>query len=414
MFSTKYFRTVFYVLVFSGLFLLARQNYLFYHSIIEFFAIFTALSISLIALSTVELTSNKIFVKFGVLYFFVAIVDFLHMLSYKGMGVFRNWTANQPTQFWIIGRLLETIGFCTIVFFPKFKVRTVFAIFSSLSVFFTMGVWLGFFPDCFVEGSGLSVFKIGAEYAMVIALVFVLLKIIKSTDPSIAAFRKSLVPAIVFTALGEISFTLYSDVYGFFNFLGHVFRFISYLFIMNGVIVNSLKNPVRTLLNQLEREKQQLKQAAQCDPLTGLYNRNFFNEWIKNRTLLKTPLSFIVFDVDNFKQINDTYGHLVGDEVLKFIASSISECVRASDIVARYGGDEFVAVLDNADEQQAVQVAERIREKLKNSKKFDFSLDISYGIAQFDATENYIRKLYEADMKMYSMKKQKSGMISTN
>lgn len=70
-----------------------------------------------------------------------------------------------------------------------------------------------------------------------------------------------------------------------------------------------------------------------------------------------------MIDVDDFKQTNDTFGHLVGDEVLRFIARNIASSIRASDIAARYGGDEFIVAFYNTTEQQALQIAERIREK---------------------------------------------------
>ncbi|MEN3008375.1 GGDEF domain-containing protein [Pseudothermotoga sp.] len=410
-FSSRYTRILFYLLIFSTLFFIARYNYVFYHTIIEFFAIFTGLSITLISAATLGLTQNKIFIKFGILYFFVAVIDFLHTLAYKGMGVFRGWTANQPTQFWIAGRLLETIGFFLILFFPKLKERIIFVACGALSALFIFTIWFGFFPDCFIEGSGLTPFKITMEYVMIGILFVTLLRVFKCGDSSILSFRKSVILAIIFTMLGELSFTLYTDVYGFFNFLGHVFRFISYLVILIGVIVGSLREPVKVLLTELDEEKERLKQMAHKDHLTGLYSRNFFNELIQKQvsTALRqiVPLSFLMIDVDDFKQTNDTFGHLVGDEVLRFIARNIASSIRASDIAARYGGDEFIVAFYNTTEQQALQIAERIREKIRNSNELGFGVDISYGVAQLNSGQDYMKTLQKADEAMYAMKKSK-------
>ncbi|HOJ89091.1 MAG TPA: MASE3 domain-containing protein [Pseudothermotoga sp.] len=215
---------IFYVLIFLALFFVARNNFLLYHVIIEFFAIFTGLSIVLISFATREYNQNKIFLKFGTVYLFVSSVDFLHTLAYKGMGVFRGWTANQPTQFWIAGRSLEVLGFFLILFVPRLSMRTLFFSFGSLTAFLVSSIWFGFFPDCFLEGSGLTVFKISMEYVLISVLLGVLIKCLKSQDDSILAFRKSITSAIIFTVLGELSFTLYTYVYGFFNVLGHLFR----------------------------------------------------------------------------------------------------------------------------------------------------------------------------------------------
>lgn len=407
----KWKRMVLYLVIFSVLFFLARRNYVLYHTIIEFFAIFTGLSITLVSFATWEFSRNKIFTKFGILYFFVSSVDFLHTLAYKGMGVFRGWTANQPTQFWIAGRLMETIGFFLIVFFPRLGEKAILSVFGPLSALFVVAVWLGFFPDCFVEGFGLTPFKVTMEYLMIFVLLITLMKVLKNKEWSTSIFRKSVVFAIVFTMLGELSFTLYTDVYGFFNFLGHVFRFISYLVILSGIVVNSLKNPVRALVEELDKEREKLKRMAHHDGLTGLYSRSFFNEWIQKQISIASrqnvPVSFIIIDVDDFKRINDTFGHVFGDEVLKFVANSISNSIRSSDMAAQYGGDEFVVVLNEASEQQALQIAERIKERLKNSSDLNYSVGISYGVAQLDPFQDYKKALQKADQAMYEMKKSK-------
>ncbi|KAF2957949.1 diguanylate cyclase [Thermotoga sp. Ku-13t] len=399
--------------IFIALFFVARKNYLLYHSIIEFFAIFTGLSISLVSFATRGFNQNRIFMKFGIVYLFVPIVDFLHTLAYKGMDVFRNWTANQPTQFWIVGRSLEVLGFFLILFFPKITERVLFFLFSSLTTLLISAVWLGFFPDCFIEGSGLTVFKIAMEYVIVSVLLLVLIKCIKSRDASISAFRRSIVLAIIFTILGELSFTLYVDVYGFFNFLGHVFRFVSYLVILNGVIVNSLKDPIQSLLIELNREKEHLEKVARRDTLTDLFNRAYFNEWIQRQvdhaSLCKVPLSFIMIDVDDFKKINDSFGHLTGDKVLRTVARCIASSIRSSDFPARYGGDEFIVVLHDVSEKQAEQIAQRIREKVVASKELGLNVDISYGVAELEPGVDYLKALHKADEAMYRMKKSKTA-----
>lgn len=107
--------------VFVLLFELSLYNYLLYHTIIEFFAVFVGLSLTLLSLATVRVSSNKLFVKIGVLYFFVSLVDFVHTLGYKGMNIFHTWTANQPTQLWILGRFLEVFGMFTIFFLPGLR-----------------------------------------------------------------------------------------------------------------------------------------------------------------------------------------------------------------------------------------------------------------------------------------------------
>ena len=115
-----------------------------------------------------------------------------------------------------------------------------------------------------------------------------------------------------------------------------------------------------------EKTDTRLLERANTDSLTGILNRRAFIEQ-SNRTIRyfqrkKQPVSFIIFDIDNFKKINDTFGHYVGDTVLREISSMISESLRGYDFLGRYGGDEFAILLPAADEKDSYVVAERLRQ----------------------------------------------------
>ena len=115
--------------------------------------------------------------------------------------------------------------------------------------------------------------------------------------------------------------------------------------------------------NALSSER--LKAAGLTDTLTGVKNRRYFEARSKEEVALalrnKAPLACLFFDIDKFKSINDTYGHQVGDEVLRYVAKVIQVQLRASEVLARYGGEEFVVLLPGASETNAVATAERIR-----------------------------------------------------
>jgi diguanylate cyclase (GGDEF)-like protein/PAS domain S-box-containing protein len=127
---------------------------------------------------------------------------------------------------------------------------------------------------------------------------------------------------------------------------------------------------IQQLMLQLESEKKAAQLNAYTDSLTGLSNRRFFDEAldIEFRRLKRssTPLSLIMLDVDFFKTFNDTYGHLAGDNCLRLIATTIKTSVaRATDIVARFGGEEFVALLTDTNQHGAMTLAERIRKRVE-------------------------------------------------
>jgi len=129
--------------------------------------------------------------------------------------------------------------------------------------------------------------------------------------------------------------------------------------------VNRKTEVIQKQLQTMELQKDKLEFLAVTDDLTMIHNRRYFfsvlaAEW-KRSTRYKRPLSLILFDIDHFKDVNDSYGHVVGDEVLIQIAQKIGSIVRDCDTLARFGGEEFIVLLPETDELMASGVGERIR-----------------------------------------------------
>ncbi|MBM4075334.1 MAG: diguanylate cyclase, partial [Planctomycetes bacterium] len=119
----------------------------------------------------------------------------------------------------------------------------------------------------------------------------------------------------------------------------------------------------------LEFQNQQLQKQALHDPLTGVYNRQFFDEMLENESKrcqrCATPVGVIFADVDHFKDVNDTYGHQIGDQVLKQIVRLFASTIRNSDVLARFGGEEFVILVNQPTEKGLLRLAERIRRRVE-------------------------------------------------
>jgi diguanylate cyclase (GGDEF)-like protein len=160
----------------------------------------------------------------------------------------------------------------------------------------------------------------------------------------------------------------------------------------------------------------ELYRMGVMDPVTNIYNKRYFTERLKQEFSLakrnKTGLSLIMIDLDFFKKINDTYGHLAGDFILGKLSEVFSGMTRDEDIVARYGGEEFVAILPGSSEEGAVICAERIREKIAQTpfmfEDKTINITVSIGIATLD--ENNFFGSYEdfieaADNCLYRSKK---------
>lgn len=157
-----------------------------------------------------------------------------------------------------------------------------------------------------------------------------------------------------------------------------------------------------------------LAQETILDPLTGAYNKKYFYDTAQKELehfhRYGRKFSIVFMDIDDFKKINDKYGHLTGDIVLKTLAQKLKSLLRKSDYVCRFGGEEFVLILHGADSEKAFAIAERIRQEIAKEeiKTYDgktISITISAGISTVtDTTKNIQEMIDKADMAMYKAK----------
>ncbi|MGW8251761.1 MAG: diguanylate cyclase, partial [Anaerolineales bacterium] len=157
-----------------------------------------------------------------------------------------------------------------------------------------------------------------------------------------------------------------------------------------------------------------VQRIAWTDSLTGVYNRHFFNE-ILPREMERASryghhLSVLLLDIDGFKSFNDTYGHLKGDAVLKIIARLFTTQLRASDTIARFGGDEFVVILPETNRRRALAIAERIRSAVSARTFGSTHLSVSIGVSAYRSGLTPEQLLDEADQDMYRRKNSAKGL----
>ncbi len=143
-----------------------------------------------------------------------------------------------------------------------------------------------------------------------------------------------------------------------------------------------------------------IKRFANIDKLTQIYNRRGCERFLKSYK----DYSIILIDIDYFKQINDTYGHDIGDKILQELGKILKSSVRANDIVCRWGGEEFLIILPHTSYENATEVAEKIRKKVEETKIFgNIQITISLGVSQFDGS--FEKTFKDADEKLYIAKK---------
>ena len=162
-------------------------------------------------------------------------------------------------------------------------------------------------------------------------------------------------------------------------------------------------------MQRLVESDSQAKEMGIRDRLTGLYNRHYFNDVIRRELARSrrhgTALSVLLIDVDRFKEINDVRGHQVGDEVLQFVANYLTACLRESDLVFRWGGDEFLILLSHSDEASAAQKAEEMARRLPHIPGAEqLQPTLSVGWATHRPKAEFPKTLAEADARMYEMK----------
>ena len=176
------------------------------------------------------------------------------------------------------------------------------------------------------------------------------------------------------------------------------------------VVALILQGCATALSRQVKIEK--LKTAAVIDPLTGCYNRREFEKQLKRNIAgairHKNKLSVFMFDLDHFKKINDTYGHLAGDKVLQEVVAIVKRNMRTGDILARYGGEEFIAVLPETDKARAMELANRLRIKISNQRivygNDTMNVTASFGVSELNPKAEMTRIIEDADTMLYRAK----------
>jgi diguanylate cyclase (GGDEF)-like protein len=177
--------------------------------------------------------------------------------------------------------------------------------------------------------------------------------------------------------------------------------------------ISLINDSLEILCESLQRglEYEDLFERASHDMLTGLSNRRVFDERIngmmESAKRYNRPLTMLSMDLDHFKDINDSLGHLAGDEVLKSVAKVLTQAVRSTDLLVRMGGDEFLLVLDNADKISAQVLAERLCKAIDGLDVWaekNVKLGVSIGLAQFEESETLSQWLERADDILYHAK----------
>ena len=526
---------------------LGLSAYLPLHTAMETAAIVVAMLVFGIAWNAYSDERPGNVVLIGTVLLGTAILDFGHMLGYRGMPDFVTPSSPQKAiVFWIGARYLVAAGLLIIAlrpWQPMLGSRSRYGLLAGVLTYVAAVYWLellqpALLPDFFIQGRGLTALKIGLEYGLVALYALSAFIFYRQARRGSAFNAADLFAAAGIAVLSELCFTLYASVSDVFNFVGHVFKIISYTFLYRAVFVDSVRQPfdalrqaltkeklwaaeqysfvrtldmldeavielrpdgriaranngwwqlagrlpaegllaevvhpedrsafVKCLQNLLDGKKDELHgrfrfmgetayerwmdcrfvverdqgqrivgvrgvlrditktylqerhiaHMALHDALTGLPNRVLLEDRIHKTIQLarrsKECLAVCFIDLDHFKNINDVYGHKTGDALLVAMARSLQTCLRDGDTVARWGGDEFVALLPRlASPDDARQVARKLVSVMNRTFELEgqpinatFSMGISLYPSDGDSVETL---LAHADRAMFYAKSQ--------
>ena len=225
-----------------------------------------------------------------------------------------------------------------------------------------------------------------------------------------------LVIAILLTMMGKMQYApIYSDEFNHSILYRNSFWVYTQLYFYIPIFFTALVL-FEILLTQWRNREKQIKEISQIDPLTGIYNRRKIGRKLTELKATDEKFALVLLDLDHFKKINDSYGHDVGDQVLKRVAKILSNHIRGEDIVGRFGGEEFILVLKNKSLAQALALAEYCRAEIEKEdiylhKQGQIKISASFGVS---ISQSHLSKemiVRQADQALYQAKHQGRNQV---
>ncbi|MEW6220605.1 MAG: MASE3 domain-containing protein [Thermodesulfobacteriota bacterium] len=313
-------------------------SFLLFHSLAELFSIVVAFGIFIVAWNTRQVLESNYLLFLGIAYLFIGGLDLVHTLAYKGMGIFDGYGANLPTQLWIAARYLE--GFSLLAAPFRIEKRCgaprLIAGFSAVFLLALAAIFFGLFPDCFLEGSGLTPFKKNSEYLICLLLLGALAALARKRSAFDRPIFRIITASILFTMGSELAFTFYVSVYGLSNLIGHVFKFVSFYLIYKALIETGLARPYQLLFREVSRREAQFQAGER--KYRSLFD-NMQNGFAYQRIILNdqgVPADWV------FLEVNSAFERLTGLRQEDVVGRRVTEVLPGieqdpADWIGRFG-----------------------------------------------------------------------------
>lgn len=262
-------KSFFFFAVLFGLYLTTFVNYLLFHSLAEIFSIVVAFSVFAITWNSKKYIKNRYLTVVGIAYLFVAFLDLLHTLSYKGMPIFTDYDY-YANQLWIAARYLESITLVVAFYYlgkdnGYYKPEAIFFVYTLATAVLVLSIFYWkIFPVCFVEGQGLTTFKKVSEYIICLILASGIMLLYINKGKFEKAIYLFLLLSIVFTIISELSFTFYMSNYGLSNLVGHYFKLFSFYLIYKAIIQTGIQSPYQLIFKELDASNKNLSEEIEA------------------------------------------------------------------------------------------------------------------------------------------------------
>ncbi|MEO5347338.1 MAG: response regulator [Magnetococcus sp. YQC-9] len=253
-------------LVAVALLLTSYSSYLLFHTLAELFSIIIAFTFFIITWNGRRFFDNHYLLFLGMAFLFIGLLDLLHTMGYKGMGIFVRQDANLAPQLWIGARYLEAMSFIAACFFVRRQLPVAFMLIlytlSTSLLLLSIFVWESF-PDCWVEGVGLTPFKKNSEYLISLMLLVGMMLLHRQRSHFSPKVLTLLRWAQLATVGAELAFTFYVNMYGFSNLVGHLLKIIAFYLFYKAVVETTLVAPFKTLFHNISMTRDDLSLANQ-------------------------------------------------------------------------------------------------------------------------------------------------------
>lgn len=256
-------RFVIVTLVIIALYLTSLYSYLLFHSITEVFTVVVVGSIFVLAWNTRHWMENGYFLFIGIAFLLVGTIDFLHTLAYRGMNVFPEYDANLATQLWILARYIQSISLLIAPIWLKKRISPwpVSAIYFVIGIVSLGSIFTNHFPVSYVEGMGLTSFKIISEYIIIFILACSSIPLFINRDKFEPEVWQSLILFLLLSIATEFAFTTYLGVYDVANMIGHLLRLLSHLFLYHALLRTGLQTPYNLIFRDIKQKEAELQQS---------------------------------------------------------------------------------------------------------------------------------------------------------